>query len=140
MQISFSFKHMETSEALKEHAEKKLGEKLRKFATKNIKAIVFFSVERMKHKATVKVTGGDGFNFEVSSDSHDMYVTVDQLVEKLTNKMKKHKEKLKNHKKVSNVRTLPVRHQWDKLDSDSVPVDAEDLIKYEHARKRLRAG
>lgn len=140
MQFSFSFKHMETSEALETYAREKIKEKLQKFVTKTVETRVSFTVENKDHVAHVIVAGGDGFNMDVTASCSDMYGSVDIVVDKLTGKLKKHKDKLKNHKKVSNIRSLPIRQQWDELDSDSVPVDAEDLIKYEQARRARRVS
>ena len=140
MQISFSFKHMETSEALQNYATEKIKEKLQKFVTKTVETKVFFTVENKDHVAHVIVAGGDGFNMDVSATCPDMYGSVDLVIDKLTGKLKRHKEKLKNHKKVSNLRTLPIKQQWDELDADAVPIDAEDLIKYEEARRAKRAS
>lgn len=140
MQISFSFKRMDTSPALRDYAHAKILEKLNKYATKQLTANVFFSIDHREHHTHITVSGGDGFNFVVTAQSPDMYATVDQTIDKLDIQLKRQKERIKNHKKVSNIRDLPIKHQWDKLDADSVPIDAEDLIKYEHARKRLMAG
>jgi putative sigma-54 modulation protein len=131
---------METSEALQSYAQEKIKEKLLKFVTKTVDTKVSFSVDHKEHVAHVQVIGGDGFTMDVSATCTDMYGSVDLLVDKLSGKLKKHKEKLKNHKKVSNIRNLPIKQQWDQLDSDAVPIDAEDLIKYEMARKARRAS
>ena len=119
---------------------KKIKEKLHKFVTKIIGATVSFTIDHKEHHVHVIITGGDGFNVDVTATCSDKYGAVDQVITKLTNKLKKHKERLKNHKKVSNIRTLPLKHQWDELDCDSVPVDAEDIIKYEAARKARRVS
>jgi len=140
MQFSFSFKHMETSEALQTYAKDKIQEKLVKFVTKTVDTKVSFSVDHKDHIAHVQVIGGDGFSMDVTAQCTDMYGSVDLLVDKLASKLKKQKERLKNHKKVSNIRNLPLKQQWDKLDCDSVPIDTEDLIKYEMARKARRVS
>ena len=140
MQFSFSFKHMETSEALENYAREKIKEKLQKFVTKTVETNVSFTVESRLHIARVTVAGGDRFNMDISAECPDMYGSVDLVVDKLAGKLKKHKDRLKNHKKVSNLKTLPVRQVWDELDADAVPIDAEDLIKYELARRAKHAS
>lgn len=135
MQFSFSFKHMESSEALQSYATEKIQEKLEKFVTKTVSSRVAFEVERNLQHVHLTVQGGDGFNMEVNASCPDMYGSIDLLVDKLTVQLKRRKEKLKDHKNkpVSSLRSLPIKDDWD---SDSAPIEAEDLIKLEHARKK----
>ena len=131
MQLQFSFKHMETSVALQEFAEKKVTEKIQKFVTKAIEAHLIFSVERHNQTAKCLLTGGDGFNLEVEHTSDDMYASVDQLCSKLHAQLKKHKEKLKNHKGTHLGRDP--NFQLEVEDTEEA-VDAGDIIKLEEAK------
>ena len=54
MQFQFSFKHMESSQALSQLAETKIKDKVSKFVTKPIEAHVTFVVERHDHIVTSK--------------------------------------------------------------------------------------
>ena len=138
MQIRFTFKHMETSQALEKYAIDKIDERVTRWVTKPVEAHIFFGVDKSDHQAKCVVKGGDGFSFEVDAVCTDMYGSIDLLVDKLASKLRKQKEKIKNHKGVSNVRNLPIgRRTADRFDSDAVSVDADDLIKYERARQRL---
>jgi putative sigma-54 modulation protein len=49
-----------------------------------------------KAEATIHVSGADLF---AKAQSDDMYASIDQLVNKLDAQVKKHKEKLNNHRK-----------------------------------------
>jgi putative sigma-54 modulation protein len=49
-----------------------------------------------KAEATIHVSGADLF---AKAQSDDMYTSIDQLVNKLDAQVKKHKEKLNNHRK-----------------------------------------
>lgn len=136
MQCRFSFKHMKTSEALIEYAENKLPEKIEKFSTKPIEAHITFSVEGHNHIAHCSVKGGDGFNFEVESKCEDMYGSVDLLIDKLIPQLRKRKEKLKNHKFSENLKSMQTIEPVSKDDPDNVPVDANDLLKFEEAKRK----
>ena len=137
MQCRFSFKHMESSQALMEYTEPKILTTITKFATKPIEALVTFSVEAHQHKAHLHIKGGDGFHGDLDAVCEDMYGSVDILVEKLEKQFKKQKEKIKNHKKVSSLKTLAeMEDVVGQDDCDVIPVDAEDLIKFERAKKR----
>ena len=122
MQFQFSFKHMDSSPALQSYAEEKIKEKIQKFASKPIDAHVIFSV--------------DGFNVEVEHTCGDMYGSVDMLVDKLSSQLKKQKDKLKDHKNPKLVDNLRVIADTTELE---VPIDADDLLKYEEARKKVNA-
>lgn len=140
MQFQFSFKHMETSKALSDYAESKIKDKIMKFSTKPIEAHLTFSVDKHKHSAHCKVVGGDGFNLQVDALSEDMYATVDKMVDKLEVQLKKHKEKLKDHKlhdqKVERLHALA--GGGSQFEDESV--DAADIMKFEAARRhRARA-
>lgn len=132
MQFQFSFRHMDTSPALQDYAEEKLREKIDKFVTKPIDAHVFFSVMRHQHSAHLKLNAGDGFSVDVEHSSPDMYATVDQMADKLEAQLRKHKEKLKDHKPVV---VAPFK---DKV-SDADSVDATEILKFEAGRKRANS-
>ena len=133
MQFQFSFKHMETSPALQEYAEKKVSEKIQKFVTKPIEAHMTFSVERHNHTAKCHLVGGDGFNVEVEHTCDDMYGSVDQMSTKLGTQLKKHKDKLKDHRGVHLGRDT---HFVDGQKKDEDAMDAEDIVKFEQAKKK----
>jgi putative sigma-54 modulation protein len=58
---------------------------------------VVLSVEKLRHKAeaTIHITGNDLFADAVEED---MYAAIDALADKLDRQIKKHKEKLSNHR------------------------------------------
>ena len=68
MQVRFSFKHMESSEALQSYATEKIQEKLEKFVTKTVSSRVAFEVERNLQHVHLTVHGGDGFNTSISTN------------------------------------------------------------------------
>ena len=137
MQLRFSFKHMKSSNAVRELAEKKILSKVERYSTKPIEVAVTFSVEKHQHTINCVVKGGDGFNFQVSATSEDMYGSVDLMADKLEIQLRRQKEKVKKHKSKDNLRHLPHVTPKSKDDCDHVPVDAGDLLKYEEARSKL---
>jgi putative sigma-54 modulation protein len=58
---------------------------------------VVLSVEKLQQKAeaTMRMSGADVF---ADSIHEDMYAAIDGLVDKLDRQVKKHKEKLKDHR------------------------------------------
>ena len=98
MNFKFTFKHMKTSDALRAYAQEKLTTKIEKFVSKPIEAHVTFGIEHLLNKVHLSLYAGDGFDIQAEQSSSDMYAAVDMLVDKLEAQLKKHKEKLKNHK------------------------------------------
>lgn len=135
MQFSFTFKHMEASEALQSYTQQKLGDKISKFVTKPIEARVIFSVDRHKsHTAHCHLVGGDGFNIEVEHSCEDMYGSIDRLTDKLESQLRKHKEKLKDHRQRSGKMIGEVDDDADAVDAapsidEREMVDAGDIVK-----------
>ena len=140
MQFHFSFRHMQTSEALQNYAEQKLSEKILKYVTKPIEAHVSFSVVRHEHIAHCSLRAGDGFSIEVEHSCGDMYGSIDHMVDKLAAQLKKQKEKLKDHKHEKSIRQLAVGADNYSFDRDPEVVDAGDIVKYEQSRRRASAN
>ena len=65
-----------------------------------------------------------------------MYGSVDMLVDKLNAQLKKQKDKLKDHKNPKLIDNLRVIADTTEIE---VPIDADDLLKYEEARKKVNA-
>jgi putative sigma-54 modulation protein len=143
MQFRFAFKHMDTSPALTRYAEEKIAERINKFVTKPIEAHVTFSVENLNHGVKCTLAGGDGFNLEVEHVCGDMYGSIDHMVDKLATQLKRHKEKLKGHKSKRQLRLLdPMDKNYAfsaqrDFDIENEPVDAEEILKFEVARRRM---
>lgn len=138
MQMQFFFKQMASSKALEDYARNKLAEKISRFVNKPVEAQIDFSVQNNTHHVHCTIKGGDGFNIEGNADSHDMYASVDLMVDKLVAQLKKQKEKLKSHKGNSNVRSLTEYAGNRKAAEGPDYVDAEDILKYEATRRKLR--
>lgn len=143
MNFQFSFKHMETSEALESYAEEKLRERILKYVTKPIEAHIVFSVEKHQHTAHCSVKAGDGFGIEVEHTCGDMYGSVDHMADKLAAQLKKQKEKLKDHKSERSVKSLRLNEDGVAIpsvrDDLNESVDAADIIKFEASRRRANA-
>ena len=134
MQFQFSFKHMETSPALKQYTEDKIKEQIRKFVTKPIEAQITFSVDKHRNTAHCALKAGDGFTVQVEHCCEDMYGSVDRMLSKLFVQLKRKKEKLKGHKGRNNLRNLR-RKNPDGIDYNNAEIDAGDIIAWEQRRK-----
>lgn len=147
MDFLFSFKHMDTSDALQNYAEEKIKEIIGKFISKPTKTHVTFSVDRHNHLAHCAVSGGDGVNLQVEHTCTDMYASVDKMVDKLESQLKRHKEKLKEKKgdpsgyRVRDKKlSVAAGGRKKEVDIENEAIDAEDILKFETARRRLNSA
>ena len=97
MNIAVTFKHIDSSDAIKKYAESKVL-KLEKYLNNILEAHVTLSIERVDHKesgvAQIKLSAK---NLIVNAEekSADIYSAIDLLLEKVEAQIKKHKEKMR---------------------------------------------
>ncbi|MBT8451224.1 MAG: ribosome-associated translation inhibitor RaiA [Deltaproteobacteria bacterium] len=81
MRISYTFRNMESSDAIKNHASDKIA-KVQKYIRSPLHAEFTFSMERHLHRVDLTLTG-DGHQYAGHGQSDDMYTTIDQVVDKI---------------------------------------------------------
>ncbi|MCU0766592.1 MAG: ribosome-associated translation inhibitor RaiA [Gammaproteobacteria bacterium] len=96
MQINLTGHHVEITDALRQYVQSKI-ERLERHFDSVTNVHVVLSVEKLQQKAeaTMHMSGADVF---ADSVHEDMYAAIDSLVDKLDRQVKKHKEKLKDHR------------------------------------------
>ncbi len=112
MQVNITFRHLESTEALKSHAREKV-EHIQRYIDRPSEAHVVLYVENLEHKADINLKAGP-FLLRGRAKSGDMYASIDAAAEKIERQLKKHKEKLNNHKPVERTnghRTVDVKHE-----------------------------
>ena len=97
MQLNISGHHLDITEAIKQHSTEKLS-KIKHHFDHVININMILEVEKgvQKAEATIHVSGADLF---AKAQSSDMYSSIDQMVNKLDSQIRKHKEKLNDHRK-----------------------------------------
>ncbi len=97
MQISITFRNMESTDALKDYANKKIG-KLKKYLNSSFEAKVNLSVDKKsQHLASVNLFSNTGLNIQGEEKTKDMYSSIDLVISKLERQIKKHRQKLRNY-------------------------------------------
>jgi putative sigma-54 modulation protein len=81
MEIAFTFRNVESSEAIKSYATEKIG-KLQKYLRAPLHAEVIVTLERHDHHVDVSVTA-DGKRFAGTERSEDMYASIDLAMDKI---------------------------------------------------------
>ena len=97
MQITVTFRHMESSDAVRSYVEEKLA-RVKKYIDEPIDAQVVLSVQKkINHRAEVTMVA-KGLTMKSVEEKDDMYAAIDLMVDKIERQLKKYKEKLKQHK------------------------------------------
>ncbi|WP_043873751.1 ribosome hibernation-promoting factor, HPF/YfiA family [Legionella massiliensis] len=96
MQINFTGHNVDVTPALKSYAEEKFN-KLERHFDKITSIHVVFYIEKLSQlaEATIMIAKGE---LHASSESGDMYASIDTLVDKLDRQLIKHKEKTRDHR------------------------------------------
>jgi putative sigma-54 modulation protein len=97
MQLNITGNNLDLTDGLKDHVKDKMSKLEAHFDhVTNAHVILRIEKENQIAEATVHVSGADLF---AESTESDMYVAIDHLVGKLDAQIRKHKEKLKDHRR-----------------------------------------
>jgi putative sigma-54 modulation protein len=89
MNITVTFRHVDTSEAIKKLATDKIA-KLQKFLRQPMTARVTVSLEKLKHMVEARVSSG-GEHYEAHEVTEDMYTSIDKVLDKLERQIRGNK-------------------------------------------------
>ncbi len=102
MNIAVTFKHIDSSDAIRQYAESKF-QKLEKYLSNIMDVHITLSIERVDHKesgvAQIKLTAKN-LTVNAEEKSADIYSAIDLLLEKVESQIKKHKEKMRRKEHV----------------------------------------
>lgn len=105
MQVMVTFRHVEPTEGLRQHAEDKL-QRVHKFLRRPIEAHIILSVEKQRHIAEVQLSANH-LNITATEETDDLYSAIDLAMSKIETQVKKHTAKIKDHKGPNNASTNP---------------------------------
>lgn len=96
MQINIDGHHVDVTESMQDYIRTKM-DRIERHFDQVVDVHVVLSVEKQRHKAeaTIHVAGN---TIHAHSENDDMYAAIDFLLDKLDRQVKKHKEKLTNHR------------------------------------------
>lgn len=95
MRVNLSGHHVDVTPALRSYVERKLGRILRRF-DRVIEVQCTLTVDKLRHRAesTVFVSGP---TIHAAAVAEDMYAAIDSLADKLDRRVRRHKERLRDH-------------------------------------------
>lgn len=97
MHVSITFRQMDPSDALRDYVTRKLEHTVRKYIHAPVDAQAVFSIEKFWHIATLTIQVR-GFTVKTQEKTEDMYASVDLALEKLDRRLRRYKDKLRDHK------------------------------------------
>jgi putative sigma-54 modulation protein len=112
MQVNITFRNMFATDALRNHVHDKLARVVDKYLDKVTEAHVTLSLERYLHQAEINLHAGH-FHVRGKDKSEDMYASIDIAIDKIERQLKKHKERLKNHRPTHIHQSGPVRVRYE---------------------------
>lgn len=94
--ITITGRHVEVTESLREHVTERLAHAC-KLLDKITSTHVTVSVEKNRHSVEV-VIHSHGATLHAKEETHDMYSSIDQAVDKIETQAKRLKDRIKDHK------------------------------------------
>ena len=101
MQLNITFRHLEPTEALKDHVRARV-EHVGRHVDRPSEAHAVLHVENLQHHAEITVKAGR-FLLRGTARSPDMYASIDAATDRIERQLKKHKEKLQSSHKSNGV-------------------------------------
>ena len=95
MRVNLSGHHVDVTPALRSYVERKLGRIVRRF-DRVIELQCTLTVDKLRHRAESTVFAR-GPTVHAAAEADDMYAAIDALADKLDRRVRKHKERLRDH-------------------------------------------
>jgi putative sigma-54 modulation protein len=101
MKIGFKFRHLESSDALKNFAREKLIkiERYLDAEEDEVELIASFNPKRNLHRADLQIITGGAHTLNSHEETEDMYNSIDMAVDKLEKQLRRHKEAIQAKKR-----------------------------------------
>ncbi|KIG13557.1 Ribosomal subunit interface protein [Enhygromyxa salina] len=97
MQTQFVFRHMDSSDALRNYAEERLT-KIKRYFSDPLKVSCTFTVEKINHIAQFDVTLRNGLQLLASETTENMYSSIDMALAKMERQVRRYKDRITTHK------------------------------------------
>jgi ribosomal subunit interface protein len=140
MKVQFTHRNVQVAASTKDKIVNKFSDLIERYATKPDSLTL--KVDRNKSGVHCQVwsIAGDGFNLNAVGHGETTHLSIEDAFEKLAVQLAKKKERLKDHRGVLKISDYKMRKANNAAqDPQGQPIDAEDLLRYEQARRRLFA-
>jgi putative sigma-54 modulation protein len=114
--IQVTGRHVSVTEAMKEYCRRRLA-CLHLDYPKIIEVQIILDVQKYRHTAEVVLHCSNHITLEASAESQDMYVSIDEVVDKIARQMRKYKTRLMRHHRhrkhtVRHLEETVLRWEW----------------------------
>jgi putative sigma-54 modulation protein len=106
MNANVSFRQMDSSPALRDYAVKKLERVVDKYVHGRVDASIVMRVEKFRHIVNFTVNIKN-LTVKGDSSSEDMYSSVDLALDKIERQLRRHKDRIRDHKPSKGDRSRP---------------------------------
>lgn len=113
MQISVTGRHMQITDAIRDHALTTAQHGLREF-TRILNVHIILDVSKYRHIAEIVVQAPNHITVEAQHESNDMYVSIDGAVEKAAKQLRKLWDKMQDHKSRESIASIELNAQTGK--------------------------
>lgn len=93
--IRVTGRHVDVTEPMKDYAMEKLS-KIERFTNRILEATVIMDIQKLEHRVEIIVIAGNT-KIISSAATTDMYISIDQAVDKLESQILRYKSKLQDH-------------------------------------------
>ena len=107
MQISVTFRHMETDKVVKDYVKAKV-KRLQKYVENPREIHVVLSAEKFRHIAEVTLLG-EGVTLNSQGRDSDLYAAIDQMMGKMERQIRERREKVKRKRSNASSSKTPVQ-------------------------------
>jgi len=97
MNVTITARHTDITEAMREYAERRVRRLVDHFDTL-MHLEVILNVEKKRHTAEVIATCRKAGRVTARAEGTDMYPALDQVVDRMMQRLRRHKERLKAHR------------------------------------------
>ena len=127
MEISFTFRHMEPSTELRSYVEEKVY-KVKKYFDSPVEAHIVLKIEKFRHIADMTLSI-DGNKIKAVDESGDMYSSIDQVMDKIEEQLRRLMSRKKEYRleniKGTDLLINGVETQEDQVESEPTIIRAE---------------
>ena len=103
MKVQVEGKQMDVGESLTQHAQDELDRVVGKFFEESIEAKVIFSKDHNLFNVEILIHAGKGINLQSKGKADDAYPAFDASLDVLEGRLRKHKNRLKDHHRKAGV-------------------------------------
>ena len=127
MDITVTFRHVDSTESLKEYAEEKLS-KIDKYFDYPVEAHVVLTAEKFRRIADITLNV-NGAVIKADEETEDMYSAIDQVMDKIEIQVKRYRDKTRNRRSKSE-NQLGIGQTDETIDTgvDEPSIEVEKLV------------